>query len=48
LSTGLPRWRTGVILEFEGNKALVKADKEEKRVFISITGPSAGRRRLLA
>ena len=30
LSTGQPRWRTGVILEFEGNRALVKADKQDR------------------
>jgi len=30
LSTGQPRWRTGVILQFEGNRALVKGDPEEK------------------
>ena len=27
LSTGQPRWRTGAILAFDGNEALVKADK---------------------
>jgi internalin A len=48
LSEGLSRWRTGVVLKFEGNRALVKADVHEKKVFISITGPAAGRGRLLA
>jgi internalin A len=48
LSEGLPRWRTGVILGFEGCRALVKADVQDKRVFIAITGPAAARRRLLA
>ena len=48
LSTELPRWRTGVILTFEGNRALVKADVQDKRVCIAINGPMAGRRRLLA
>jgi internalin A len=48
LSTGLPRWRSGVILEFEGNRAMVKADVEAKRMSICVTGPVAGRRRLLA
>jgi len=43
------RWRTGVILGFEGNTALVKADLQDRRVFISIGGPTAeGRRRMLA
>jgi len=48
LSQGMERWRTGVILMFEGNKALVKADIQERKVYISITGPLSGRRRLLA
>ena len=48
LSRKLPRWRTGVVLEFEGNRALVRADRADKKVFISISGPTAGRTRLLA
>ena len=48
LSEGLPRWRSGVVLSFEGNTALVKADMQDKKVFIFVLGPSAGRRRLLA
>jgi internalin A len=49
LSTGQPRWRTGVILAFDGNEALIKADKEDRRVFISVKGPtSRGRRELLS
>jgi internalin A len=48
LSEGLPRWRTGVILAFEGCHALVKADGQDKKVFIAVTGPAAARRRLLA
>jgi internalin A len=40
-------WRTGVILEFEGSRALVKADVQDKKVFISVSGPAASRRRLL-
>ena len=42
------RWRTGVILDFEGNHALVKADRQDRSVTISIKGPQQGRRRLLA
>ncbi|MEM6835659.1 MAG: COR domain-containing protein [Cyanobacteria bacterium P01_C01_bin.120] len=42
------RWRTGVILHFEGNRALVKADRADKCVTISIDGPLDSRRRLLA
>ena len=48
LSRELPRWRTGVVLEFEGNRALVRADRADKKVFISISGSAAGRTRLLA
>jgi internalin A len=47
LSEKLPRWRTGVILEFEGNRALVKADVQDKKVLISVSGLGDGRRRLL-
>ncbi|MFQ4136021.1 COR domain-containing protein [Nodosilinea sp. PGN35] len=42
------RWRTGVILTFEGNRALVKADPQDRCVSISVDGPAASRRRLLA
>jgi internalin A len=48
LSEGLPRWRSGVILKFEGNRALVKADMQDKKIFIAVSGPPSGRRRLLA
>jgi internalin A len=48
-------WHTGVILTFEDNRALVKADvadvayKQGRRcVSIAVTGPGAGRRQLLA
>ena len=42
------RWRTGVVLEFEGRRALVKADVQARKVFISVQGEPTGRRRLLA
>lgn len=48
LSMELQRWRSGVFLQFEGNHALVKADIQEKKIFISVCGPVPGRRRLLA
>nr|MBA3241003.1 TIR domain-containing protein [Acidobacteriota bacterium] len=48
LSDDMPRWRTGVFLKLEDNLALVKADAQERRVFINIKGPVAGRRRLLS
>jgi internalin A len=48
LSEGLARWRTGVIVAFESCHALVKADVQDKKVFISVFGPVSGRRQLLA
>jgi len=48
LSEGLQRWRTGVIVKFEGCLGLVKADVHDRKVFILVSGPSANRRRLLA
>ncbi len=42
------RWRTGVILHLEGNRALVKADRADRCVSISVDGPISSRRRLLA
>jgi internalin A len=48
MSANLSRWRTGVILQFEKNKALIKADMQDKKVLISVIGPVHGRRRLLA
>ena len=41
------RWRTGVILNFEGNQALVKADPQDRCVTVSVKGSAASRRRLL-
>jgi internalin A len=37
-----------VVLQFEGNRALVKADAQDRRVSIAVNGRSEGRRRLLA
>ena len=48
LSNNLPRWRSGVILKFDGCKALVKADIAEKKVYISVSGPEEKRIRLLS
>jgi internalin A len=48
LSDGLARWRTGAIMEFEDCRALVKADAQNRKVTISVSGPQANRRRLLA
>jgi internalin A len=48
LSTQQRRWRTGVILEFERSRALVKADRPARCVTINVNGPMNGRGRLLA
>lgn len=48
LSEEQPRWRTGVILDFEGCRALVRADAQDRKVFISVAGRISSRRRLLA
>lgn len=40
-------WRNGVVLVRGGNKALVKADREDRKVFIWISGPQNTRRILL-
>src|SRR5262249_40202605 len=48
MSEGQPRWRTGVILGFEGCRALIKADVQDKRVQVLIPAPPGNRRRLLA
>jgi internalin A len=47
-NSDLPRWRTGVVLAWDGNRALVKADVQDRWVSITVIGPAAGRRRLLA
>jgi len=41
-------WRTGVVLKNEeGNRALVKADIEDGKIFIWVSGPEHSRRRFL-
>jgi internalin A len=41
-------WRTGVVLKNgEGNRALVKADIEDRKIFIRVGGPEHSRRRFL-
>jgi internalin A len=47
-SEGRPRWRTGVLLGFDDNTALVSADIPRERVSIRVTGPEERRRQLLA
>ena len=41
-------WRTGVVLKYNGNKALIRADLEDKKVFISVIGTERTRREFLA
>ena len=41
-------WRTGVVLAYERNKALIMADLEDKKIFVWVTGNPATRRNLLA
>lgn len=41
-------WRTGVVLAMDNNQAIVKADLEDKKVFIWVTGNDRGKRALLA
>ncbi|MEL6553519.1 MAG: COR domain-containing protein [Cyanobacteria bacterium J06621_11] len=48
LSEQPSRWRTGVILTFEDNCALVKSDPQNRHVTISVNGSVTSRRRLLA
>ena len=48
LSTDTPRWRTGVILQKNGNRALIKSDRNAKRIDIAIDGPISSRQELLA
>ena len=40
-------WRSGVVLAKEGNKALVKADREDKKIIIRVKGTANTRRNLL-
>ena len=40
-------WRTGVVLAHENNKALIKADIEDKKIFILVDGNNTNRRVLL-
>ncbi|MDD4965059.1 MAG: COR domain-containing protein [Gallionella sp.] len=41
-------WRTGVVLAHEGNKALIKADLIDRKIFVWVTGTKTTRRSLLA
>ncbi|HEV7377610.1 MAG TPA: COR domain-containing protein [Pyrinomonadaceae bacterium] len=41
-------WKTGVVLKKEGNKAIVRADLEDRKIFIFITGKEQTKRTFLA
>ncbi len=43
-------WRTGVVLAYQNdsNKALIKADIEDKKIYISVNGAASTRREFLA
>ena len=52
LSAKLPRWRSGVILEFEENRALVRADSQDRKIFhlclrTAVRAPSLARNHTL-
>ena len=40
-------WRSGVVLDIDGNRALVRGDTQAGKVFISVQGSGSGRRRAL-
>ena len=41
-------WRSGAVLAHEWSRALVKADREDKKIFISVSGEQTTRRQLLS
>jgi internalin A len=41
-------WRSGIVLKNQGNRALIKSDREDRKIFISISGSLSTRRELLA
>jgi internalin A len=48
-SSQLPRWRSGVVLEYEHSRALVIANSDERKIVIRVQSEDANsRRRLLA
>lgn len=48
MSRPAERWLTGVVLRWEGCRALVKADKDDRQVLVRVHGNAKKRRRLLA
>ncbi len=41
-------WRSGVVLDIDGNKVLVRGDTYTGKIFLSILGPAGGQRRALS
>ncbi|MBE9234278.1 GTP-binding protein, partial [Cuspidothrix issatschenkoi LEGE 03284] len=41
-------WRSGIVLKIGNNRALLKSDQEDRKIFIFISGNSSTRRELLA
>ncbi|MBW4522532.1 MAG: GTP-binding protein [Scytolyngbya sp. HA4215-MV1] len=41
-------WRSGIVLKYRHNRALIKADREDRRMFIWVNGAPNSRRELLA
>ncbi|BCL37533.1 COR domain-containing protein [Nostoc sp. MS1] len=41
-------WRSGIVLRYQDNRALIKSDREDRKIFISIDGSLSTRRELLA
>jgi internalin A len=48
MSDRAERWRTGAVLRWEGCRALVEADKQERQVLVRVVGEADKRLRLLA
>src|SRR5437660_11960582 len=48
LTTRPTYWRSGVVLNIDGNRCLVRAETDAAKIYISITGPTDARRRALA
>ncbi|MFM6265239.1 MAG: COR domain-containing protein, partial [Dolichospermum sp.] len=40
-------WRSGIVLRYNKNRALVKSDQEDRKIFIFISGNSSTRKELL-
>ena len=41
-------WRSGVVLDIDGNKAFVRAHTEDRRIYVSVVGPEKTRRHAIS